>query len=127
MHLCGVCNSAGADRPGYILIGTKKEPTATARYEFVGWFYLGKEWNFETDVVNYNINLQSKWNEIAIEGVEPNDSTTQTESGANATQSGEGNETNNPLSGCFGVVNGALGGVTALGVAMAVLLKKKED
>ena len=104
-----------------------KESTATARYEFVGWFYLGKEWNFETDVVNYNINLQSKWNEITIEGVEPNDSTTQTESGANATQSGEGNETNNPLSGCFGVVNGALGGVTALGVAMAVLLKKKED
>ena len=104
-----------------------KESTATARYEFIGWFYLGKEWNFETDVVNYNINLQSKWNEIAIEGVEPNDSTTQTDSGANTTQSGEGNETNNPLSGCFGVVNGALGGVTALGVAMAVLLKKKED
>lgn len=102
-----------------------KESTATVRYEFVGWFYLGNEWNFDTNVVNYNINLQSKWKEIAIEGVEPNDSTEQPDSSEKTTQSGEGNTIER--SGCSGSVGGVTSGLLALGVAAVGLFKKKEN
>ncbi len=87
-----------------------KASTATVRYEFVGWYYLGKEWDFDTDIVNYDIKLQSKWNEVAIGGKDSNDSTQKDRS-----------------SGCGGVVNGMAGGMIALGVAVMMLLKKKEN
>ena len=93
-----------------------KEPTATVRYEFIGWFYLGKEWNFDTDIVNYNIKLQSKWKEVSIGETGSNDSTQQ------------GNQSNDEgtRAGCGGIIDGAAVTMLALGSAVTVLLKKKK-
>jgi hypothetical protein len=111
-----------------------KEDTATVRYEFIGWFNFDKEWNFEKDIVNYNINLQSKWNEIAIEVEKPDD--TQSDSELDGELGSEQNSSNNDtakpgasdlLAGCSGVIGGVASGLTALGVAAYVLLKKKEE
>ena len=123
-----------------------KEDTATVRYEFIGWFNFDKEWDFEKDIVNYNINLQSKWNEIAIEVEEPGTSASDSEldsdidsdtnSGVDSDVDSEQNSSNNDtaqpgvsdlLAGCSGVIGGVASGLTALGVAAYVLLKKKED
>ena len=35
--------------------------TAKGEYEFLGWYYHDKEWNFETDVVQQNMTLIAKW------------------------------------------------------------------
>ncbi|MBR2321011.1 MAG: InlB B-repeat-containing protein, partial [Clostridia bacterium] len=111
-----------------------KESTETTAYEFIGWYYLGKEWNFDTDIVNYNINLQSKWNEIAIEVEKPDDTQSDSEldSDIDSEQNSSNNDTAKPgasdlLAGCSGVVGGVASGLTALGVVAYVLLKKKED
>jgi hypothetical protein len=103
-----------------------KEDTATTRYEFLGWFNGDKEWNFEQGTINYHINLQSKWREIAIEGAEPE------EPGETPTGSDEVSDTaqsgaNGLLAGCSGVIGGVVSGLTALGMATFVLLKKKEN
>ena len=63
------------------------EAKATIRCEFVGWFYLGKEGNFDTDIVNYNINLQSKWKKVAIGGTSSNDSMVSNDSTQQGNQS----------------------------------------
>ena len=100
-----------------------KEPTATVRYEFIGWFYLGKEWNFDMDIVNYNIKLQSKWKEIAIEDVKPDNSTGSNDS----TQQGNQSNDEGTRAGCGGIIDGAAITMLALGSAVTVLLKKKEN
>ena len=48
----------------YIILGnTISMPTATtkANYKFVGWYYNGSQWNFETGTVTSNITLEAKW------------------------------------------------------------------
>lgn len=40
--------------------------TFSARYEFTGWYYEGRQWSFETDVVSENITLTAEW-ELAEE------------------------------------------------------------
>lgn len=131
----------------------QKEATATVRYEFIGWYVGNTLWDFETGVVKYNLSLQSKWNEIAIENpdvdsstpdidstepdgdstqvdssTEPDNDSTQTDS---STQQGGG--TNQPgaggnlLAGCSGVIGGVSGCMLAIGVAAVMLLKKRED
>ena len=111
-----------------------KESTETTAYEFIGWYYLGKEWNFDTDIVNYDIKLQSKWNEIAIEVEKPDDTQSDSEldSDTDSEQNSSNNDTAQPgvsdlIAGCSGVIGGVASGLTALGVAAYVLLKKKED
>ena len=39
---------------------------SSGEYEFIGWFYDGKEWDFETDVVKRNLVLVAKWQATAI-------------------------------------------------------------
>ena len=97
-----------------------KEPTATVRYEFIGWFYLGDDWDFDTDVVNYNIKLQSKWKEVAIEGTGSNDSTNSNDSPQQGNQSDDDSS-----AGCGGIIDGAAITMLALGVAVVGLFKKK--
>ncbi len=52
-----------------------KEADAAAKYTFLGWYYGDKEWNFDTDVVTEDMDLQSKWEEtkrvyrVTFEGV----------------------------------------------------------
>lgn len=40
--------------------------TFSARYDFTGWYYEGRQWSFETDVVSENITLTAEW-ELAEE------------------------------------------------------------
>ena len=77
-----------------------KAPAATIRCEFVGWFYLGKEGNFDTDIVNYNINLQSKWKKVAIGGTSSNDSMISNDS----TQQGNQCDNEETSTGCGSVI-----------------------
>ena len=91
------------------------------RYEFAGWYYLGKEWDFDNGIVNYDIKLQSQWREIAIEGVTPDEPTT--DNGSDMVES----NADSSLAGCSGVIGGVASGLTVLGVAAYVLLKKKEN
>ncbi len=107
-----------------------KEATATHTYEFIGWYYGDKEWNFETDTVKYNTNLISRWNEVEINGGSSNEGEDSDlpETPNNSTDdNGAGNNGPIWLSGCMSVVGGAVSGLTALGAAAFVLLKKKED
>ena len=62
----------------YINIGEKinkpadptKNNTADKEYEFVGWYYENKEWNFETDVVKQDMTLVAKW-KVVVEYTVP--------------------------------------------------------
>ena len=45
---------------------TPVKATLSARYEFTGWYYEGRQWSFETDVVSENITLTAEW-ELAEE------------------------------------------------------------
>ena len=49
--------------------------TLESNYEFSGWFYGDREWNFETDEVNENVTLTAKWklSEEYTKGYEPED------------------------------------------------------
>ncbi len=38
-----------------------RETTAEARYTFLGWYVGDTEWNFDTDVVTSDLDIQSKW------------------------------------------------------------------
>ena len=52
-----------------------READAAAKYTFLGWYYGDKEWDFDTDVVTEDMDLQSKWEEtkriyrVTFEGV----------------------------------------------------------
>ena len=94
-----------------------KEATDTVRYEFEGWYLGNKLWDFETNTVNNNIYLKSKWTEIALEEEGP---TTE-----NSSQQGDKEEESS--TGCGGVISGAAGGMLALGVALVAFFKKKEN
>ncbi|MBO5737445.1 MAG: tyrosine-protein phosphatase [Clostridia bacterium] len=120
-----------------------KAPTATHTYEFIGWYNGTQKWNFETGFVTGNIDLVSKWKEVAIEGAEPSDptepeepTTSETpdvpETPDNSVNEGDGSDTAQPgvsgvLAGCSGVIGGVASGMVALGVAACVFLRKKED
>ena len=101
----------------------EKAPTATHRYEFLGWFNGDKEWNFATGTVNYNLNLQSKWREIALED---EDSAILDSDSAQQGGSAQGG-IQDILAGCTSVVGGLTGTIVALGLAAVAMLKKKED
>lgn len=45
---------------------TPVKATLSVRYEFTGWYYEGRQWSFETDVVSENITLTAEW-ELAEE------------------------------------------------------------
>ena len=45
---------------------TPVKATLSARYEFTGWYYEGRQWTFETDVVSEDITLTAAW-ELAEE------------------------------------------------------------
>ena len=111
-------------------VDPEKAPTATHRYEFLGWFNGDMEWNFAINTVKYHLNLQSKWREIEIEVEEPamdSDSTVQQDS--DSTQQGDDAQggINDLLAGCTSVVGGLTGTIVALGLAAVAMLKKKED
>lgn len=40
---------------------TPVKATFSARYEFAGWYYEGRQWSFETDVVSEDITLTAEW------------------------------------------------------------------
>ena len=117
-----------------------KENTETCTYEFIGWFYGDKQWNFETDLVTMSMDLVSKWKETVIGGVEPEEpSTSETpetpdepETPDNSVNEGDGSDTAQPgvtdlLAGCMSAIGGIASGLVALGAAVIVCLKKKED
>ena len=48
----------------YIILGntlSTPKTTTKANYKFVGWYYNGAPWNFETGTVSSNITLEAKW------------------------------------------------------------------
>jgi hypothetical protein len=104
-----------------------KETTATHRYEFLGWFNGDKQWNFATDTVSFNTHLVSKWKEVQLEGKEPSGSETPDEPSTSAPSNDSDAEKPVGMLGCMSVVGGVASGLTALGAAAFVLLKKKED
>lgn len=109
----------------------EKAPTDSVRYEFIGWFYGGKEWNFETDTITYHTNLQSQWKEISLEVETPDDSSTgdstQTDNSSSADSSTNSGADKTESKGCFGGIDVAVSGMITLCAAAAVVLKKKED
>ena len=52
--------------------GKVVEPTApvklnsTGEYEFIGWFYGDKQWDFENDTVNQNLVLRAKYKATSV-------------------------------------------------------------
>ena len=117
-----------------------KENTETCTYEFIGWFYGDKQWNFETDLVTMSMDLVSKWKETVIGGVEPEEPTTsetpetpdEPETPDNSVNEGDGSDTAQPgvtdlLAGCMSAIGGVTSGLVALGAAVIVCLKKKQD
>ena len=106
----------------------EKAPTATCRYEFIGWFNGNNQWNFETDTVKWNTSLQSKWKEIEIkvDDEKPSDSTEKPDD-STADGSDDANPVTKLLAGCSGMVGGLTAGIVAMGIAAVALIKKKED
>ena len=64
-----------------------KETTDTHRYEFIGWFNGSQEWDFETGVVKYKMNLVSQWRAIKLETDENDGGTDSNISSSDNTQS----------------------------------------
>ena len=46
----------------------RPEEPERAGYEFVGWYYDGKAWDFENDTVKRNMTLTAKWNQFGHGG-----------------------------------------------------------
>lgn len=120
------------------------------KYVFIGWYNGEELWDFETSVVTGVVDLTPRFEKVDIpqedEG-ETSDSTqdsTSAEDSASDTTSDTTSDitsdtasntasdtaqpgSDNAVMGCFGMVGGVAGGLTALGAAVVVLLKKKED
>ena len=93
-----------------------KEDTETIQYVFEGWYNGSAKWDFANDTVKANIDLKAAWKEIAVQ---PEEDSTSQSSGQDTADGNAG--------GCMATVSGAIGGMTALGLAALALLKKKEN
>jgi uncharacterized repeat protein (TIGR02543 family) len=115
-------------------------------YVFVGWYNGDELWNFETSVVTGTLDLVPRYEKAEEPPQDSEDSSDNTqdsstvESGDNDSASDITSDTtsdtasdtaqpgsDNAVAGCFGMVGGVAGGLTALSAAVVVLLKKKED
>jgi len=134
------------------LIPADKIPSAPTKsggdgykYVFLGWYNGDELWNFETSVVTGEVHLEPRFEKVEIlpedssdntqdsSTVEDGDSDTASDSDITSDSVNDSASdtaqpgSDNALKGCFGMVGGVAGGLTALGAATVVLLKKKED
>lgn len=101
-------------------------------YVFEGWYSGVTQWNFESHVVRSNVDLTSQWSKVSGDSTD-GDASGDVDSDVNS-GSNQPSDTAQPvfsfsgiLAGCAGSIGGLSAGLTALGVAVTVLLKKKED